>query len=218
MRRILERLFGAPTSESSAPPLLQARLQSGARELSLRRLRSYGLQSVRVIDAAQLEAIVAEAVAHAQRPPGAFALEHPPSAPAERAEAGAGADPELWAELLALRQRVGETGREPSQAPHREPTAVEPPPCAERADRVERLERRLAKLRLALAERERDLQELRLRAQRDEGVASIYRDVQGLSASDPALEQKGALLAEVFRQNLSLQTPGGVPDAEDRAA
>ena len=72
-------------------------------------------------------------------------------------------------------------------------------------ERVELLERRLTKLRAALAQQERELADLARRAQLDPGVASIYREVQGLSPEAADRENKAQLLRNLFEQNLALQ-------------
>lgn len=75
-------------------------------------------------------------------------------------------------------------------------------------ERVDLLERRLTKLRAALAQQERELAELARRAQLDPGVASIYREVQGLSPEASDREAKAQLLRSIFEQNLMLQGKG----------
>jgi len=72
-------------------------------------------------------------------------------------------------------------------------------------ERVDLLERRLTKLRAAMAEQEREIAELARRAQLDPGVPSIYRDVQGLSLEELEREAKAKLLQLIFEQNLVLQ-------------
>lgn len=77
------------------------------------------------------------------------------------------------------------------------------------AERVERLERRLVKLRAALSETERALAELARRAQLDTGLPSIYRTVQGLSTDEHGRERKLGMLARVYEANLLLQRRSG---------
>jgi hypothetical protein len=73
------------------------------------------------------------------------------------------------------------------------------------AERIDRLERRLAKLRAAQAETERHLAELARRAARDAGLPSTYRTVQGLAADEEGREAKLAMLARVFEENVAFQ-------------
>lgn len=80
---------------------------------------------------------------------------------------------------------------------------------------IELLERRMTKLQALLAETESELQRSRNGSQADEGVASIYDRVQGLSSLDAARERKGALMSAIFAANLELRearasAPGSV--------
>lgn len=75
-------------------------------------------------------------------------------------------------------------------------------------ERVDLLERRMNKLRTALADQEREIAELARRAAIDPGVASIYKDVQGLGAGESERETKAKLLKDIFEQNLALQKRG----------
>jgi len=72
-------------------------------------------------------------------------------------------------------------------------------------ERIDVLERRLAKLRGSQEEMERALAELARRAEIDGGLPSIYRTVQGLDPADGLRETKTALLTTLFEQNLDLQ-------------
>lgn len=72
-------------------------------------------------------------------------------------------------------------------------------------ERIDLLERRLVKARAAHEELERALAELARRAAIDGGLASIYRDVQGVDPEDTLREAKTALLATLFEQNLEFQ-------------
>ena len=76
---------------------------------------------------------------------------------------------------------------------------------AQERDKAALLERRVAKMRAELATLERVLSELERRAATDEGVASIYRTVQGLSASEPERDVKGELMRQIFEANVRLQ-------------
>jgi len=72
-------------------------------------------------------------------------------------------------------------------------------------ERAEVLERRVAKLRGELERMERSLVELERRSAVDTGVASIYKEVQGLDEHEQALEAKRGLLRSIFEANLELQ-------------
>lgn len=78
---------------------------------------------------------------------------------------------------------------------------------ARERERIDTLERRLAKLRKAQGEMELAMAELARRAQIDGGLPSIYRDVQGLATNAAEREAKSAMLASIFEQNLRLQKP-----------
>jgi len=71
--------------------------------------------------------------------------------------------------------------------------------------RVDILERRVRKLRAALSKMETDLADLARQAEIDPGLASIYRDVQGLSSEESERERKSALLTQIFEQNVALR-------------
>ncbi len=80
-----------------------------------------------------------------------------------------------------------------------------PAPLDARDVAIDRLERRVKKLMEALEQSERALERaLQSRAIGD-GVASLYRVVQGLSSHDAQIEQKRGMIAEIFSANLELQ-------------
>ncbi|MBL8694427.1 MAG: hypothetical protein JNJ88_10060 [Planctomycetes bacterium] len=72
-------------------------------------------------------------------------------------------------------------------------------------ERIENLERRLAKLNDTLSRTEEELERALQSGERVEGVASIYRTVQGLRASAKEFERKRAMLSDIFQKNLILQ-------------
>ena len=77
-------------------------------------------------------------------------------------------------------------------------------------EKTDNLRRRVAKLVANLEESERRLDEARNSKDVDgDGVASIYRSVQGLSREEENYEQKKALMANLFEANLSLQKKTG---------
>jgi hypothetical protein len=71
-------------------------------------------------------------------------------------------------------------------------------------DRIDVLERRLAKLRLSLAEAEEHLARASRESVIDSGIASTYRTVQGLDADAPHVALKAALMEKIFVANLEL--------------
>jgi hypothetical protein len=71
-------------------------------------------------------------------------------------------------------------------------------------DRIDQLERRLAKLRTLLAESEERLARAVQAETVDSGVASTYRTVQGLASDTPLRTQKAALMEQIFAANLAL--------------
>lgn len=74
---------------------------------------------------------------------------------------------------------------------------------------IDTLQRRIAKLSSSLGLTEQEL--LRIRALKgiDDGVASIYRDVQGLSMDDIRAELKKELMSKIFEANLDLRRKTG---------
>jgi GGDEF domain-containing protein len=76
---------------------------------------------------------------------------------------------------------------------------------AEHARLVDQLERRVAKLTSLLGVTEEELQRVLSMKSIDDGVASIYRTVQGLAAEAAQAEQKRAMMAVIFHENLSFQ-------------
>lgn len=75
----------------------------------------------------------------------------------------------------------------------------------EQGQRIEQLERRIAKLKRMLAETESVVERLSSGDADDEGAESIYKEVQGLGRGDPLAEEKRGILNEIFRLNVELQ-------------
>jgi hypothetical protein len=73
---------------------------------------------------------------------------------------------------------------------------------AETAHLIDRYERRLLKLSRGLERAEQGLEQLARAHPEDAGVASLYREVQGLDEDDELLELKRALLENIFKANL----------------
>ncbi|MBK7877459.1 MAG: diguanylate cyclase [Planctomycetes bacterium] len=70
---------------------------------------------------------------------------------------------------------------------------------------IDQLERRIAKLTQILGVTESELKRVMAMKSIDPGVASIFREVQGLSASDEQGETKKAMMSAIFEANLSFQ-------------
>jgi chromosome segregation ATPase len=116
--------------------------------------------------------------------------------PESRREAVGGLVEDLVARVSTLTENriARETGR------IREEEAVA------RRERIETLERRIDKLNSALSDAEGMVDRLRSNGlAEDDGVASIYRQVQGLSDNEPGFKRKKGLLEEIFKLNLELK-------------
>ncbi|HEX6884417.1 MAG TPA: hypothetical protein VF530_13650 [Planctomycetota bacterium] len=106
-------------------------------------------------------------------------------------------------ETLQARLRILERGPPPDGAARDAPEA-QVGADASAQDRIDRLERRLAKLRALLVESEARLARAVQAEAVDPGVASCYRTVQGLAADAPQHDQKAALMEQIFAANLEL--------------
>ena len=73
---------------------------------------------------------------------------------------------------------------------------------------VDQLQRRIAKLTQSLETTEAEIARLRDIKDVDDGVASVYRDVQGLDDRDARSEVKKELMGAIFKANLDLQGKG----------
>jgi hypothetical protein len=89
---------------------------------------------------------------------------------------------------------------------------------AEHARLVDQLERRIAKLTSLLGVTEEELQRVLAMKTIDEGVASIYRTVQGLGAEAAQAEQKRAMMAVIFNENMAFQKRKDASEAEPAKA
>lgn len=72
-------------------------------------------------------------------------------------------------------------------------------------ERIDLLERRLAKLTETLTKTEEQLSVALENATTEQGVASIFKTVQGLRATARDFERKRAMLSDIFSKNLLLQ-------------
>lgn len=109
----------------------------------------------------------------------------------------------LRARLQALEARDPPSDEAAEAARGTQETLATPDGSAE--DRIQQLERRLAKLRLALAETEERLAQAAGANAVDSGIASCHRTVQGLDADAPHHALKTALLEKIFAANLELR-------------
>jgi chaperonin cofactor prefoldin len=115
---------------------------------------------------------------------------------------GRNADPRVTSEIGALSNEIAAiAGRLLDQANNENVEEAR----RRHEERVNLLERRIRKLQTSLSDTESMLQRLQQAANEDKGVASIYREPQGLAPSDDRFEQKRHLLAEIFKLNVELR-------------
>ncbi len=74
---------------------------------------------------------------------------------------------------------------------------------------IDNLHRRIAKLTQSLGLTEQEIARLRNLKSVDEGVASLYREVQGLNPADARAELKKDLMSAIFEANLDLKRKSG---------
>ena len=74
---------------------------------------------------------------------------------------------------------------------------------------IDNLQRRIAKLTQSLGLTEQEIARLRNLKDVDDGVASLYRDVQGLNPADARAELKKDLMSAIFEANLDLKRKSG---------
>lgn len=98
------------------------------------------------------------------------------------------------AELAAANEQIAELAARPTGE---DPTSYK--------REIEQLHRRIAKLNASLETTEQEIARLRSMKSVDDGVASVYRDVQGLDDGDSRAEIKKELMSEIFRANMDLQ-------------
>lgn len=70
---------------------------------------------------------------------------------------------------------------------------------------IETLQRRIGKLNDTLTQTEHRLKQVAAMKNLDDGISSIYREVQGLSGDAADAGKKKELMAEIFKANLMLQ-------------
>ena len=74
---------------------------------------------------------------------------------------------------------------------------------------IDNLQRRIAKLTQHLGLTEEEVRRLRAMKNVEDGIASVFRDVQGISAADAEAAIKRELMQAIFEANLDLQRNGG---------
>ena len=124
---------------------------------------------------------------------------------------------ERYAERLATElARVADGGEDPSDLPDslrdvaqrllaQEREQAMTRARAQQEERVQLLERRIAKLQGTLDRTEDVVKKLRDAREVDPGIESIYREVQGLDAKDNRYEEKKGVLEDIFKLNVSLR-------------
>ncbi len=76
---------------------------------------------------------------------------------------------------------------------------------AARDGEIDRLQRRLSKLKSSLEESEARLLDASSTPTVDAGISSVYRTVQGIDQGDSQFDRKRELMADIFRANVALQ-------------
>ncbi len=74
----------------------------------------------------------------------------------------------------------------------------------QQSEEMELLKRRLQKVTRALEDTERELHQVRRAKAADTGIASVYREVQGLDEHDPLYGRKHELMVSIFEANRRL--------------
>ena len=77
--------------------------------------------------------------------------------------------------------------------------------AAEGQKRIETLERRVQKMRESLDRAEDALRRAEAAGPTEDGIASIYKTVQGLTPDDEAFSQKKGMLEEIFQLNKNIK-------------
>ena len=72
---------------------------------------------------------------------------------------------------------------------------------------VDMLQRRIDKLKGSLGETEHQLREVTRLKSIDQGISSVYKEVQGLDQGDVQFERKMELMTDLFQANIVLQKP-----------
>lgn len=130
-----------------------------------------------------------------------------------------GQNAEIVEQVQTLFQAGGEAGLSPAQMQDRvldlvmnyvrgEREEVEAAQAAARDREIANLQRRINKLNQSLEMSEGRLQDLATRKDVDDGIASVYREVQGLQPAGEQAGKKNELMAGIFAANMALQKKG----------
>jgi hypothetical protein len=106
--------------------------------------------------------------------------------------------PDAGSAAARVRERAADLLREGHAAALREVQQA-------RGERIDNLERRVAKLRSALTDSESLVERLRTTKVGDPGLASVYRTVQGLDKNTIGAAERQGLLDELFKLNVELR-------------
>lgn len=114
--------------------------------------------------------------------------------------------------LIGSQDPLGHAARPPAPAPAPAPAPVEAREEAPARDdaqslaQIDLLERRLQKLSRLLDERDREILSMAARrSDADTGVASIYREVQGVQGRGKEAKQRREFMSRIFEANLKLR-------------
>jgi hypothetical protein len=204
------------SSRSTLTRTIGELLRTSGESTALEDLGRRGVRRVRVVRAAQLEALIDDAIDRA-----VDGLRHETIGlgqailDAERAgepNFGRGLDVATLAELIGAcgATSVGETQRIAVAVAgfvRAEEERLRAEAAGEQRERVELLELRLARLNGALAETESALREAAANAG-EQGIASIHRSLAGIRATTKDFQRKWSLLSDIFEKNVELQNVG----------
>ncbi|MCP5023245.1 MAG: GGDEF domain-containing protein [bacterium] len=123
---------------------------------------------------------------------------------------------ELMAKDGNLEQAASKLAEEILSRAMREAQAIEPaaPALPDEKEQgyqkeIDNLQRRIAKLTNSLGVTESEIARLRSVGDVEAGIASLYRDVQGLNSDDTRAELKQSLMSAIFEANLDLKRKSG---------
>ena len=162
-------------------------------EVDVETLNQQGIRRINCLTFSKINEIIALAVQKAlsKRPGGT-----PNERPAVEAE--------VQGEVRRVLREGGTALATPDSRPTPNPVAAQG--AEKRLDEENRvLLERLAKLDSRVRELEAALRASDEERDRDPGLASIYREVQGLDPTDPHLSRKVGMLKVIFEENLHLQ-------------
>lgn len=129
-------------------------------------------------------------------------------APADAGEHADTSGEEMKAQLARLFERAGSESVPLEVLQGEVEQLFGPPLDAGSEPEIVTLRRRVQKLKESLDQSEGTLSQLLAHMAQDPGMASIYREVQGLDPSSQNAERKRRLLDQIFRANLELKQLG----------